>query len=177
MGALPWCISQYLPVLVGSPILAEITNSDIQWQLFITKYLTIKDWNYNCQKHQKFHIWLFHLHLTYFFSIFFNLTSHLSFSYLISGTFILSYLLVFDHLVFNLNKSHNTLKENWEAKTKLLYFVQLAGPKKMCASVCIAVFTRLILTCQISKFWCCWTFYYKLIVSNDKTCLSIAKNW
>jgi len=141
--------------------------------------LTIKNWNCNCQKHQKLHIWLCQICLTYilFQSLFFDLTSHLSFSYLISGIFILSYLLVFDHLVLNLNKLHNTLKENWEAKTKFLYFVQLAGPKKMCASFCIAVFTRLILTCQISKFWCCQTFYYKLIVSNNETCLSIAKNW
>jgi hypothetical protein len=33
-----------------------------------------------------------------------------------------------------------------------LYFVQLAGAKKMCGSVCIAVFARLILTCQILTF-------------------------
>ena len=145
---------------------------------FITKYLTIKDWDYNCQKHQNSAFGHFKSALhTLFQLFFFNLTSHLSFSYLISGTFILSYSLVFNHLVLNLNKSHNTLKKNWEAKTKLLYFVQLAGLKKMCASVCTTVFTRLILTCQISEFWCCWTFYYKLIVSNDETCLSIAKNW
>ena len=98
------------------------------------------------------HLAISNLSYIFDFSFFFNLTSHLSFSYLISGTFILSYLLVFNHLVLNLNKSHNTLKENWEVKTKLLYFVQFAGLKKMCASVCIAVFTRLILTSQISKF-------------------------
>jgi len=66
---------------------------------------------------------------------FFILTSHLNFSYLISATFILSHLLVLDHLVLNLNKSHNTLKNKWEAQTKFLYFVQLAGPKK-----CVAPF-------------------------------------
>ena len=119
------------------------------WYSMVTKYPTIQDWDYNWQKHQKFHIWPFQICLTYLISaFFFNLTSHLSFSYLISGTFILFYLLVFNHLVLNLNKSHNTLKENWEVKTKLLYFDQLVGLKKLCATVCIAVFTRLILTCQ-----------------------------
>ena len=42
---------------------------------------------------------------------------------------------------------------------------------KMCGSVCITIFTRLILTCQIFTF--CWPSYYKLIVGNDETCLSI----
>ena len=44
------CVWSLLPVSVGSPILARITYFIIWWQLFIIKYLTIRDWNYNCQK-------------------------------------------------------------------------------------------------------------------------------
>ena len=71
-----WWISQHLPVLAGSPILGGIANFGIQCQLFIIKYLAIKEWYCNCQKHQKFHIWLLHLHLTYLISggLFFPLT-------------------------------------------------------------------------------------------------------
>jgi hypothetical protein len=122
-----------------SASLGWVTNScwDHQfWYLMAIVYNQISDHqrlNCNCQKHQKFCIWLFHLHLTYLISVFSILLHILVFSYLILVTYILSYLLVLDHLTLKLNKSHNILEKNQEAMTKLLHFVQLAGAKKSVA--------------------------------------------
>ena len=102
---------------------------------------------------------------------FFNLTSHLSFSYLILSTFILSYLLAFNHLVLNLHKSH---KQNLGGQDQAFVFCSVGGSQK---NVCLCLHSCLYQAdIDLSKI-CFWTFYYKLIVSNDETCLSMAKNW
>src|ERR1700683_1762628 len=135
--------------LVESPILTGITNFGIQCQLFIIKYLTIKHWWCNCQKQQIFTSGPFISILHISFQLFY-LASHHSFLILSQHFYlILSYLLVLNHLALNLDNSHNILRKNWEARIKFLYFVQLAGAKRMFGSVCIAVFARLILTCHI----------------------------
>ena len=112
-------------------------------------------------------------HLNLILSYLSVIPSYLSLSYF---SFILSYFLVLDHLTLKLNKSHNILEKNQGVATKLLYFVQLTGCQKMFGSVWIAVFTRLILPCQILTFWWWWTFHYKLIIGNDKTHLRIAEH-
>ena len=107
-----------------SASLSRITNFGIQCQLFIIKYLAIKEGYCNFQKHQTFHIWLFHLQLTYLIVGFF--ASYLSFLILIWYF----YTILFTFLKSLSNKSHNMVRKNQDTKIKFLYFVQLVGAKK-----------------------------------------------
>ena len=120
------------------PILARITNFGIWWQLFIIKYLTIRDWNCNCQKTSHLAlssliiiILLLHISVPSYLNHFYLILLHI----LVLVTFILSYLLVLDHLMLTLNKSHNILEKAQEVTTKLLYFVHMTGAKG-----CVALF-------------------------------------
>ena len=113
-------------------------------------YLTIRHWNCNCQK---FHIWLilfqFFLYLTSHFNFILSYLSFFLFSYLVLVTLILSHLLFLNHLTLKLNKSHNILEEARRSQPNFCILFGWWVPKNVCGSIWIAVFTRLILTCQI----------------------------
>ena len=136
----PWWISQYLPVLLDHQF----------WYSMWIVYNQISDHQtlvVELSKTTKIsHLALLSPSYISHFSCFILLHILVFLSYL--SIFILSYFLVLNHIALNLNNSHNILRKNWEARIMFLYFVQLAGAKKMCGSVCIAVFARLILICH-----------------------------